>query len=192
MSSSYIYYVYAYIRSVDSPTAKAGTPYYIGKGSGRRAYDKHGKTPVPKEKSAIIFLEQNLSEIGAFALERRYIIWYGRKDIGTGILLNMSDGGYGGINSSISEERKRTLSVLMSGENNPMYGVSSESRMTPEAIKIKNEKLSKAHKGRVFTEEWKAKLKGPKPKLTCPHCARVGGGSRMRTCHFDNCSQRTP
>ena len=34
-----IYYVYAYLRSKDSPNAKAGTPYYIGKGT--KATDKH-------------------------------------------------------------------------------------------------------------------------------------------------------
>jgi hypothetical protein len=32
---------YAYIRSQDSITAKAGTPYYIGKGCGMRAFKKH-------------------------------------------------------------------------------------------------------------------------------------------------------
>lgn len=31
MTSTNIYYVYAYIRSKDSETARAGTPYYIGK-----------------------------------------------------------------------------------------------------------------------------------------------------------------
>jgi hypothetical protein len=58
-----IYYVYAYIRSKDSETAKAGTPYYIGKGKGNRAFVKHGAVKTPKDRSKIIFLETNLTEI---------------------------------------------------------------------------------------------------------------------------------
>jgi len=110
-----IYYVYAYLRTKDSNTAKAGTPYYIGKGCDYRAYSKRHSVPVPNDKSKIVFLEVNLSEIGAYALERRMIRWYGRKNLETGILLNRTDGGPGGINLGLDTREK--LSKAARGPN---------------------------------------------------------------------------
>lgn len=97
------YYVYAYLREDDSP-------YYIGKGLLKRAWDKNHSVNLPKDITRIVILESNLSNIGALALERRYIRWYGRKDLQTGILRNRTEGGEG----PSSRDRKGIL--------NPMFG----------------------------------------------------------------------
>jgi hypothetical protein len=122
MNSDSLYYVYAYLRSVDSDVSEAGTPYYIGKGKGRRAYKKRQPISLPKDKKNIILLHENLTEAEAFELEKKYIAEYGRVDLGTGILRNRTDGGDGSSGFMHSEETKRKLSELNSGENHPMYG----------------------------------------------------------------------
>ena len=96
------FYVYAYLR-ID------GSPYYIGKGAGKRAYQRHSGF-YPPDRSRIVFLETNLSEIGSYALERRYIRWYGRKDNKTGILHNKTDGGIGGPGAVRSEQTRKKMS----------------------------------------------------------------------------------
>ena len=92
------YYTYAYLR-------EDRTPYYIGKGTGRRIYSTNRKgLKPPKDKSRIIFLKQNLTEEEAFKHEKYMIAVFGRKDLGTGILHNKTDGGEG--TSNPSEETK--------------------------------------------------------------------------------------
>jgi hypothetical protein len=106
------YYTYAYLR-------EDRTPYYVGKGKGNRIYANHQRgISVPKDKSRIIFLKQNLTEEESFKHEKYMIAVFGRKDIGTGILRNKSDGGEGPSGVVRSEEwrRKKSEEMIKSGK----------------------------------------------------------------------------
>jgi hypothetical protein len=129
------HYTYAYLR-------EDRTPYYIGKGKGYRAFIK-GKAEIrpPKDESRIIFLKQNLTEEEAFKHETYMIAVLGRKDLGTGILRNKTDGGEGSSGAIRSEETRKILSEKNKGKNHPFYGKkhSEETRRkNSEANKGKN------------------------------------------------------
>jgi hypothetical protein len=163
-----MYYVYAYLREDDSP-------YYIGKGTGDRAWRTSGRTiNRPKDKSRIVMLAENLTEPEAFELEMQKIAEYGRKDNGTGILRNLTDGGDGASGAVVSEETKAKISESKRGANHPQYGkpLSEETkRKLSEANSGANNywygkllseehkrKLSKAKRGKTLSEEQKRKI----------------------------------
>lgn len=197
-SNPFRFYVYAYIRSKDSETAKAGTPYYIGKGQGKRAWVEH-RTRYTRmytpDEDYVIILETNLSNFGACALERRLIKWWGRKYDNSGILLNHTEGGDGGSGNH-TEISKRKLSIAKTGVNNPMYGLRGE-KSPAFGIKrsAKSKKLMSELKegvlnnryGTHHTEETKNKMRKPKELVTCPHCGKTGGISAMYRWHMDDC-----
>jgi hypothetical protein len=123
MVNPYRFYTYAYLR-------EDRTPYYIGKGNGRRAYIKHHKgISVPKNKSRIIFLKQNITEEEAFKHEKYMIAVFGRIDLGTGILRNRTDGGEGSFGVIRNEEWKRNMIKVDETHRKNKTGIYS---ITPE------------------------------------------------------------
>ena len=205
-----VYYVYAYLR-------EDGTPYYIGKGKNDRVFAKHD-VKLPKNRYNIIFIEKNLTEIGALAIERKLIKWYGRQDLKTGILRNKTDGGDG--TSGMTPWNKGKTGIFTkdllykfgSGNRGKKFSDAHRKKIS-ESNKGKKTNLGKKHseetkkkmsnthkgkpsplKGTKFTDEHKENLskstKGkPKDKIVCPHCNKIGGTGIMIRWHFDNCKQ---
>lgn len=134
-----MYYVYAYLRKSD------GTPYYIGKGIGYRAYDNKHTVPLPKDKSRIVFLESNLTEIGALAIERRMIAWYGRKDLGTGILRNRTDGGEGASGAKRTQETKDRISEAKIGVSTGPCSPDARLKISKSNIGLKRTETQRAN-----------------------------------------------
>ena len=155
------YYVYLYLR-------EDGTPYYVGKGKGNRAFSlKRRISPPPKER--IIIHTENLSENDAFELEKKLITQYGRKDNDTGILRNLTDGGEGSSGRFFSEEQKIQISKAMkeamnSPERRKIYDSlewkDKISKATKEAMNRPGvkEKISKATKEAMNRPEVRTKL----------------------------------
>ena len=201
-----IYYVYAYLR-------KDGSPYYIGKGKNKRAYSKDHAVSLPPDKSRIIFLETNLTNIGACAIERRMISWYGRKDLNTGILHNRTNGGEGapgnvqsvehrkkksdaakhrwetiGMPDSVRQKiREKNIGKVMSNETRSKISASNKGKKrSPAAV----EKLRQLHIGSKRSDDTKQKLKECRknyPRLQCPHCNKITVTANFNRWHGSNC-----
>ena len=113
MATLNIFYTYAWLR-VD------GTPYYIGKGSRGRAFDRRRKYCPPGDR--VLILKKNLTESEAFRHEVYMIALFGRKNIGTGILHNKTDGGDGATGLRHTEESKSKIGQAQKGPRNVNYG----------------------------------------------------------------------
>ena len=131
------FYIYVYLR-------EDGSPYYVGKGKGNRAWSKNRRIPPPTDPSLIIIVKEFLTETEAFDEERLLIAFYGRKDQGTGCLRNLTDGGEGTSGCIRSQD---TLDKI-SGENNHMYGKTGENnpnygkKRSPETLAKMSEVMS--------------------------------------------------
>lgn len=143
--------------------------FYIGIGINRRPFtksnrNKHWNNIVSKYGYRVEIITTCDSWEEACQIEKYLIKYYGRRDLGFGSLVNMTDGGDGMLGFNHSEETKEKLREAnlgikrteetklkigesIKGENHPMYG-----RKHSEETIIK---MSHSKKGKKLTQEQK-------------------------------------
>lgn len=120
--------------------------FYIGIGKTKqRAYNKYHRSELWKRVTnkvgynvEIIAEADTLEE--ACQIEQYLIKYYGRRDLGLGNLINMTDGGEGFFNGTHSIKSKLKMSLSKKGKTSPNKG-----KKMSEEQKIK---ISKTNKGR--------------------------------------------
>jgi len=135
-----MHYVYLHRRATD------GEPFYVGKGKGKRARSRHNRSDwwrsvVDKHGYFVEIVVSDVQEWYACELECELIALYGRRDLGDGPLVNLTDGGDGAVR--LAPETLKRIAEKNRGK-----------RRTPEAI----ERASATHRGRKNTQETKSKM----------------------------------
>jgi hypothetical protein len=157
------FYTYAYLR-------EDRTPYYIGKGTGKRIYSRIKNINLPKDKSRIIFLKQNLTEQEAFKHEIYMIAVFGRKDLETGILRNRTDGGEGASGYRHNENAKKKMSERMRGNKITLgFKCSEETKRKMSERMIGNNRSKGNIMSKERKEEMSQRMKGNKNTLGFKH-----------------------
>ena len=134
------FYTYAYLR-------EDGRPYYIGKGKGTRAWDRHGapgKYWRPPVADRILFLKWGLEQDQAFAHEIYLIALYGNALVGGWLTKNFDQGGLGATGSRHTDEHKAHMQELMSGRTFDEEAIEKMSAYAKNRSEQHRQKLAQA------------------------------------------------
>jgi hypothetical protein len=155
-------YVYRHIR------LDTNEIFYIGISKNdndfyKRAYSKRKRNDlwnniVKNTDYRVEITHKNICLEEAFSIEKYLIFFYGRRDLGMGNLVNMTDGADGNYN--FTEEIKDKIRKKLSGKNSPMYGthLSNEAKENlRQHGKLRRGKLAPMY-GKKFSDEHKTKI----------------------------------
>ncbi len=178
-----VFYVYAYIDPRD------GTPFYIGKGKDKR--DRDHLHPTNLKRRSFFYhklrklLRQHitpeicricvgLSEEEAFSLETFFIHALGRRNLGTGCLCNLTNGGDGPSGVIVSNETRQKLSKVWKGRKRAPFSAEHLRKMSEVRLGVKRgphtattrQKMSEAHRGKVLSAGHRQKLSDAKQNVS--------------------------
>jgi len=125
-----------------------GEVFYVGIGESKRPYRKDNRNNywhnvVNKCGYDVEIIHSNLLWEDACEIEKRLISEYGRKDLGLGPLVNMTDGGDGKVGFVFSEESKKKIGESnkgrLAGDKNPFYGKNHSPEVMAQINKTRKE-----------------------------------------------------
>lgn len=180
------FYIYIHSRVSD------GRVFYVGKGTGRRAYNRsdrsdYWKNIVNKHGLKIEIVARMTSEIDAFEHEKELIRFYRTQGHP---LCNLTDGGDGSSGYSHTEQSREKISLTNTGKKRTpeQNKRNSDARIGKPLKEGVGAKISASNKGRVVSAETRAKISsshvGMKPsKEACEKISRANKG-RIRSPEF--------
>jgi group I intron endonuclease len=136
--------------------------FYVGIGTAKnyaRSIKKQGRNDIwnkiaLKYGFTVEIIYDNITWEEACEKEKEFILLYGRKDINTGTLCNMTNGGEGANGAIRSAECRKKISESLKGEKAPNYN-KKLSEETIKKISIANSGSRNGMYGVVHTEEYK-------------------------------------
>jgi hypothetical protein len=146
--------VYKHIRLDTKEVFYIGIGIDLNRPYSRKNRNIHWHRIVNKVGYIVEIMYENIDWNTACNIEIGLIKQYGRRDLKTGSLVNMTDGGDGNAGMIITEEHRAKLSKshigIHAGDKHPLYGkpVSTETR----------KKLSIANSGKKFSIEHRQKI----------------------------------
>jgi len=197
------YYVYAWL-----DTRKRGKfkysgvdhvfdfePYYVGKGSGRRyrhhLYSKRNLKKYNRSRKIlsetgcdpeIVILRSDMTNLESLEFEKKVIRSIGRADISEGTLVNLTDGGDGGVGYKHTKAHKKKMSKIMKGRPNTWGDKISSS--------LKGKPKSESHKKNLWeNRDRSARSEKTKAKIRDAMRERVRSGEHFTEEHRSKISK---
>jgi NUMOD3 motif len=175
-------------------------PIYVGKGSKYRANTHKGKSTnrrlhnklkkMQREgKEPVVTITVVENEQAAFTQEARLIAQYGRADLNTGTLYNLSDGGEGSSGRQNSPTHRAKISAANTGKiHTPEARARMKHARSLDSMEIRKRRieLSRTPEARAIKSQKTTGVPRPQKLVTCPHCGKIGGNV-MKYHHFDRC-----